>query len=449
MTYLKNIIFVVSFIFSSLSAQPDSIFYQPEVDSLLNQVNPANISQYIADLANANGYSSRVTYTPGNLWSADYIKQKFDAFPGLTTVEFDTFYILSAPFPWNVYPLVNVVATLQGTGPANRYYVVGGHFDTSASLDPTINWSTQWSTASAPGADDNATGVATVLEIARILSDPANQFEPEVTIKFVVFGAEERAPAAFDQNHRGSNHFATTAASQMDDILGVFNIDMIGYNNTGNHYYNIVSNSNSLELGDDLVQANQTYQIGINSNSNPFVYATYSDHEQFWQYGYKAILLIENAPPWNNNPPWYNANPYYHKATDTPDKVNIDQVTKITQATLAAVACRTMPVTSIAQNNSPENLPTAYTLQPNYPNPFNAHTVFNYVLNSAAQVKIGIYSATGQKVTDIQDAWQTAGEHRVNWRAADQNGNALPSGLYFARFIFNHTVKTQKVMLIR
>jgi len=448
MTYLRNTVIVFLLIFSSLSAQPDSVFYNPQVDSLLNQVNPANISQYIADLANANGYSSRVTFTPGNLWSAAYIKQVFDTFPGLTSVEFDTFYVLTAPFPWNVYPLVNVVATLQGTGPVTRYYIVGGHFDTSASLDPNINWSSQWSTAVAPGADDNASGVAAVLEIARILSDPANQFQPDITIKFVAFGAEESSPAS-GQNHRGSNHFATAAASQTDDILGVFNIDMIGYNNTGHHYYNIVSNTNSLELGDDLVQANQTYQIGINSNSNPFVYATYSDHEQFWQYGYKAILLIENAPPWNNNPPWYNANPYYHKATDTPDKVNIDQVTKITKATLAAVACRTMPATSLAQDQSSEILPEDYILQPNFPNPFNAHTVFNYVLHSAAQVKIRIYNAAGQKVADIQDAWQTAGEHRVNWQAADQNGKALPSGLYFAHFIFNHNVKTQKVMLIR
>ncbi|UCF64079.1 MAG: M20/M25/M40 family metallo-hydrolase [bacterium] len=448
MTYPKNTLVILLAIFTILSAQPDSVFYDPKVDSLIGQVNSANISQYISDLANANGYSSRVTFTPGNLWSATYIKQAFDALPGLSSVEYDTFYVLNAPLPWNVYPLVNVIATITGTGPANRYYVVGGHFDNSASLDPNINWSTQWDTAIAPGADDNASGVAAVLEIARILSDPNNQFQPEVTIKFVAFGAEESSPVT-NINHRGSNHFVTSAASQMDDILGVYNIDMIGYNNTGNHYYNIVSNTNSMELGDDLVQANLTYQIGINSNSNPFVYATYSDHEQFWQYGYKAILLIENAPPWNNNPPWYNANPYYHKATDTPDKVNIDQVTKITQATLAAVACRTVPATSLAQNLTEDIFPENYILQQNYPNPFNAHTIFNYVLNSSAQVKIKIYNAAGQKVAEIQDAWQSAGEHRVNWQAKDDNGNTLPSGLYFAHFTFNHTVKTQKVMLIR
>ena len=430
-------------------AQTDSVFYDPMVDSLIQQVNPANIAVTVTDLANANGHQSRVTYTPGNLWSADYIKQQFDNFPGLTSVEFDTFYILNAPSPWNSYPLVNVVATLEGSGQSTSYYIVGGHFDTSASLDPTINWQNDWATAIAPGADDNATGVAAVLEIARILSDPANQFQPDITLKFVAFGAEERSPAAFDQNHRGSHHLASTASSNGDQIEGVYNVDMIGYNTTGNHYYSIVSNTNSLELGDDLVQADQLYQIGINSNSNPFAYATYSDHERFWAYGYKSVLLIENAPPWNNNLPWYTSNPYYHKAQDTPDKVNLGQVAKITKATLAAVVCRSMGVTPIVSDDSPESVPHFFDLQPNYPNPFNAGTVFQYVLYTRGIIKAEIFNNRGQRVSVLLNKEQNAGEHRIPWQAVDEYGRNLPSGIYLARFQFNGTVETQKVMLIK
>ena len=74
------------------NAQQDSVFYNEQIDSLIQQVNPGNITQYITDLANANGNQSRVTYTVGNAWAASYIKQQFDSFTGLTTVEFDTFY---------------------------------------------------------------------------------------------------------------------------------------------------------------------------------------------------------------------------------------------------------------------------------------------------------------------------------------------------------------------
>ena len=431
------------------NAQPDSVFYNEQIDSLIQQVNPANITQYISDLASANGNQSRVTYTVGNAWAAGYIKQQFDSFTGLTTVEFDTFYNLNAPAPWNFYPLMNVVATLDGSGPANRYYIIGGHFDTSASLDPTINWQTQWATAIAPGADDNASGVASVLEIARILSDPSNQLSPDISIKFIAFGAEESSPVAFNANHRGSHHFASTVSADGDQIEGVYNIDMIGYNNTGNHYYNIVSNSSSLELGDDLIQANQLYQIGLNSNNNPFTYATYSDHEQFWQYGYSAVLLIENAPPWNNNPPWYNANPYYHKAQDTPDKVNIPQITKITKATLAAIACRAAGITSIADNKRSESLPEVFLLQSNFPNPFNARTVLNYQLLIAGNVKFQIFNSLGEEVDVLVNSWQPAGDYRASWEGTDQFGRSLPSGIYLARLQVNQTIKTQKMMLIK
>lgn len=242
---------------------------------------------------------------------------------------------------------------------------------------------------------------------------------------------------------------ASTASANGDLIQGVFNIDMIGYNNTGNHYYNIVSDQNSLDLGDDLVQANQVYQIGLNSNNNPFAYDTYSDHEQFWQYGYKAILLIENAPPWNNNLPWYTANPYYHKAQDTHDKVNMDQVAKITRATLAAVACRTLGVTSLSQNQQPELLPNDFMLHPNYPNPFNASTTFSYHLENPAAVELSIYDLQGRKLYEVVKKWQTAGDYTYQWYATDDRGHELSSGLYIARMSSERLSISQKIVLIK
>jgi hypothetical protein len=176
---------------------------------------------------------------------------------------------------------------------------------------------------------------------------------------------------------------------------------------------------------------------------------TYSDHERFWAYGYKAILLIENAPPWSNNLPWYTANPYYHRAQDTHDKVNFDQVAKITKATLAAVACRTKGVTSIPQQIESENISRDFVLQANYPNPFNAGTMISYHLRTAGKVKINIFSSSGEKVTEIANQWQPAGYYRMQWEAADQYGKALPSGIYFLRMEFNSLFDTRKIMLVK
>ncbi len=429
--------------------QANSINYDPQIDSLIQQVDTANISRYIADLAWANGHQSRVNLTPGNEWAAGYLKQTLDGFSGLTSVEFDTFYVLNAPAPYNSRPMVNVVATLAGHGQTDMYYIIGGHFDTSASLDPTITWSTDWPTAVAPGADDNGSGVATTLEIARILSDPDNQFNNDITIKFILFGAEESSPAYFNDHHKGSHHYASTAYSNGDNIQGAYILDMYGFNDTGNYYFNIVSNPNSLILGEDMLEINQLYQIGLQSNSSPFTYADYSDHDQFWAYWYKAILLIENAPPWDDNLPWYSANPYYHTHQDTPDKVNMELVAKITRITLGTIASLTKGVTDIHAIQPGETVPETISLFPNYPNPFNATTTISYRLRSSGKVTLTLYNSAGQEVSEPVNQWQSAGDYKIHWTANDNSGNGLPSGLYFVRLRMNGTENTRKMILLR
>src|SRR4030042_4098947 len=142
---LLRIILIFLFCFLTQSpAQIDTSFYHPAIDSLIQQVDSAYISQHINNLSWADGNQSRVTFTSGNIWAANYIKQTLESYPGLTAVEFDTFFISGAPFPYNSFPLVNVVATLNGNNPSLPHYIIGGHFDASASLDTGINWSTAW-----------------------------------------------------------------------------------------------------------------------------------------------------------------------------------------------------------------------------------------------------------------------------------------------------------------
>lgn len=401
---------------------------------MVSQVSQENISRYVQDLANADGYQSRVTYTEGNRWSVNYIKETFESFAGLSSVILDTFFVANASLPHDSEPLFNVVATFEGKENPSQIYIIGGHLDATANLDNNLNWETDWPTAKAPGADDNASGVAAILEIARILSDPNNAFNNSYTIKFIAFGAEERHPAYNNNNHLGSKHYAQRAFMQGEEILGVYIVDMIGHNSTGKVYFNIVSNNKSRDLGEKMLAVNSVYQIGLTSNEPPFPEATYSDHDQFWLYRYKAILIIENAPPWQNSLPFYTANPFYHRESDKFATLNLEQVEKITKLTLATVASLASVVTSVESGEEVLNQPKMFSLFQNYPNPFNAGTFIRYRHLSSGSVTLSIYNLRGQKVVSLVNEIQPSGEYSVVWDGKDSKGRELPGGIYLYSF---------------
>jgi Peptidase family M28 len=114
--------------------------------------------------------------------------------------------------------ITNVVATLRGTDPtaSDRVYVVGAHYDSR--VTDVLN-----ATDDAPGANDDASGVSAVLELARVLAPHPT----EATIVFVAFAGEE-------QGLYGSTHFAELAKQENWNIEGVLNMDIIGSSRGGN-----------------------------------------------------------------------------------------------------------------------------------------------------------------------------------------------------------------------
>jgi len=103
---------------------------------------------------------------------------------------------------------LNVVATPAGSVPSRAHVLVGAHLDT---------------VPQAPGANDNASGVAIVLELARL----AAATPPDLPIVFVAFGAEEPRAPGDDGHHYGSRHYARSA--DRDALLGVLSIDRVGF----------------------------------------------------------------------------------------------------------------------------------------------------------------------------------------------------------------------------
>lgn len=85
-----------------------------------------------------------------------------------------------------------------------------------------------------------------------------------------------------------------------------------------------------------------------------------------------------------------------------------------------------------------------YSLDNNYPNPFNPTTTINYSLASSGKVNISVYNILGQEVATLVNKYQHAGEHRVVW-----NGHGLSSGVYIYRLRSNDFVQTKKMMLMK
>ncbi len=202
-------------------------------------------------------------------------------------------------FPYSGHTYYNVVATLPGTtARSNQLYIIGAHYD-------SVN---------NPGADDNASGVAGVLEAARVLS----QYRFEATLVFVAFDREEDYLI-------GSTDFATKHAA--DDIRGMISIDMIAWNGTSNHpeiYGRSASDPIKLALSNSVA----LYGDGLTAS----VYGRFdaSDHVPFESRGFQACFLYEGGD-----------NPYYHTSVDTVDTAGyIDYAfaSKMTRATVGWLA---------------------------------------------------------------------------------------------------------------
>ncbi len=193
--------------------------------------------------------------------------------------------------PWFGTPFScwNVVAEKPGVVYPDSIYIICGHLDSTAGSPSTPE-------AVAPGADDNASGSATVLEAARVMSS----YDFKYTLRFICFGAEE-------QGLCGSRVYADAAWLAGDLICGVVNLDMLLFGPPGRDTIKINYDGNSLPIAQAFDAAAATYVPDLNVR---LVYAPSSggsDHYSFWQRGYRAIEGIED---------YLSGNPHYHRTTD-------------------------------------------------------------------------------------------------------------------------------------
>jgi len=184
-------------------------------------------------------------------------------------------------FTYNSATHYNVVATQLGSVHPDAQYIVGAHYDS----------------AGTPGADDNASGVAGVMELARVLS----QYTTEYTIKYIAFDLEEYGLLGSE---------AYVADHLTDDIRGMVSLDMLAYD-AMDGACEVWGRSASNPIKNALATAVSLYGNGLVAHVEGQLDA--SDHAPFEWAGFSACLLIE-ADVWGSNP-------CYHQACDSVDNV--------------------------------------------------------------------------------------------------------------------------------
>lgn len=195
-----------------VAQQPDA-----ELTSILNQIDPTRIQAIIEKLVSfgtRHTASSQTDPTRGIGASRDWIAAQMQGFAaasnGRMNITVQTFTQQPAESLPNVTVISNIFATLVGSKEPNRVYVVSGHYDSR-------NTDILDSTNDAPGADDDGSGVAISMELARIMAT----HQPAATIIFAIVAGEE-------QGLFGSAFMAQTLKQQGADVQGMLDNDIVG-----------------------------------------------------------------------------------------------------------------------------------------------------------------------------------------------------------------------------
>ena len=275
----------------------------PRIAALVAQVSTANMNAHIAALS---AILTRRADQTQNAQAVTYLQTQLAAIPGVT-VSVQNFRAGYGP---------NVIAELPGQELPDEIVLVGAHFDSYAGSGQ----------ARAPGADDNASGTATVLEIARLLAPlPLRR-----TVRFCWWNAEEFGLY-------GSDAYARAMRAANANLVAYLNADMNAYRANGDaRDLDFILNNSSTALIQYLTTVSQTYVPTL-----PVVTGSLgggsSDHASFFAQGYPAVFYFEDASQYS---------PFIHSANDTQAQSTNDMTlaTLITQSMLAGMGELAQPL---------------------------------------------------------------------------------------------------------
>lgn len=249
-----------------------------------------------------------------NARAFDYVEQTVRSWVDADQIEKDPYTEMNG-LPW-----YNLIVTFPGKVYPDEIVVLAGHLDSKSETKPLTQ---------APGADDNATGAAALLEAVRIFRD----YHFERTVQVIFFTGEEwgmLGSSAYVKDHDPSK------------IIAVFNMDMFGFDGDGDRCFEIHAGKlpASMRAANCVTQGIDAYNLDLHAEVVQDGARGFSDHGSFWQVDTGAVLLMENF--FRQDIPGgcgrQDANPNYHSTTDTVEALSISYGFDIARAGIAAAA---------------------------------------------------------------------------------------------------------------
>ena len=228
-------------------------------------------------------------------------------------------------FEWKDGIYKNIVAKKRGTTSPETVLILGAHYDTARG---------------SPGADDNASAIAVLLEVARSIQP----LSLASTVKLIAFSLEE-------VDDGGSTHYAEKAKREGEKILGMISLETVGFTGPDQRYpsffnpkyypnvgdfIGVIGNEKSAVLLEEVKKFFKKYVPGLPAeffivpgNGEKTAEARLSDHTPFWDRGFPALLVTDTA---------FMRNPHYHRPSDTMETLNFDFMKKVATGIFFSIA---------------------------------------------------------------------------------------------------------------
>lgn len=360
------------------------VVHQEDMD-IRNLMDRVSIDSLEATIEHMQSYQNRLWNTPNVYQVQDWLYGKYVA------LGIDSVYLHDFQFVYHDTlreTSDNVIAIQRGVRYPDEYVVIGAHYDSfnKNGGDPDE--------MRAPGADDNASGVAGVMEIARLLK-PCTF---ERSIIYCGWAAEE-------VGLKGSEAFAQDCAARLEDIVGYFNLDMIGYLKEGSDIHvHLLYTTQDSTIANYVFNLSNVYfpEMPIGQNWLPW---GDSDYSSFNRSGYAAVHTFEDT---------HHSSPFIHTTSDVlgVSVNNMAQVKRFTELNLGLVAT----LAGLVSNGVDDTPDESFTV---YPNPASGLIIVKGISMTA----VSVYNLMGQQVISQT---VTGDDYEIDV-------SPLVSGIYFVR----------------
>lgn len=219
-------------------------------------------------------------------------------------------------FQWEGQSFHNIVAEKRGEVSPDQIYILAAHYDT---------------VPGSPGADDNASSVAVLLEVARTLGP----IKTRATLRFIAFALEE-------YGFVGSTDYASRARKCGENVAGMISLEMVGFTGPKQNYpsyinpkyypvtgdfIGVIGNERSERLAEEVSRSLKRFVpklpvevLVVPGNGNGMEEVRLSDHRPFWDQGFQALMVTDTA---------FLRNPHYHLPTDTIETLDFEFMRKV------------------------------------------------------------------------------------------------------------------------